>query len=506
MPMSSATPQRWQFLPAIILAAASFLLLDTLVLALNYRITWEVEKDALSINLAGRQRMLSQRLTKVLLETDYVNAAGNSTSAHREELALTFGLFDSTLNAFLSGGVVTTGSGGRARIDPLDDDEARLIATRAATIWSPFSDHIARIIQNAAHTPQREFDDTLNYALVHNLELLNLMNLLTSRVELLSNEQASRLRLLLTAAFILALLNFALILRLLYRQLCSLSEARQRIGTVLNNIAASVLEIDHEGRVRRGNSTAERLFGYGVGMLEGLRETDLLSNTKEGATGHRKDGSQFLASCVRAEIATGDECTNLISVFDITKEKEAERALVQIAHHDTLTGLCNRLLLEDRIGQAVAKARRDDELFAIIYLDLDKFKAVNDTHGHRAGDAVLCEAAARLRGCVREVDTVARLGGDEFVVLVTNLSDATGCSRVSEKILDIVPAPFLVEGQTIDIGTSLGISLYPVDAEDPHVLLRMADKAMYRAKARGGNCAEFFSFTEIRCMPALRSS
>jgi len=178
---------------------------------------------------------------------------------------------------------------------------------------------------------------------------------------------------------------------------------------------------------------------------------------------------------------------------DVTERKRQEEEARFLAYHDTLTGLPNRRLLDDRLGQAMFLAQRRDTRVAVMLIDLDRFKQVNDALGHRAGDAVLREAAQRLAGCVRKADTLARHGGDEFVVMIPDLQLESDCQVVAEKILRSLEAPFRVEGRDFTIGASIGVSFYPADAGDGEALLRNADVAMYRAKQLGRNNYRFYS-------------
>ena len=177
---------------------------------------------------------------------------------------------------------------------------------------------------------------------------------------------------------------------------------------------------------------------------------------------------------------------------DISDRKRQEEEVRFLAYHDTLTGLPNRRLLDDRLRQAVFAAQRRDARLAVMVIDLDHFKKVNDSMGHKAGDAVLREVANRLAGCVRKADTLARQGGDEFVIVIPDLSLETDCAVVAEKILRSMLPEFRVDGQAFGIGASIGISQFPDDAIDGETLLRNADVAMYRAKELGRNNYRFY--------------
>ncbi|OGI38414.1 MAG: hypothetical protein A2V91_01985, partial [Candidatus Muproteobacteria bacterium RBG_16_64_10] len=174
----------------------------------------------------------------------------------------------------------------------------------------------------------------------------------------------------------------------------------------------------------------------------------------------------------------------------ITERTQAN--LYRLAHHDALTGLPNRLLFVDRLSQAMAQANRNERLVAVMLLDLDRFKAINDTLGHTMGDRLLKGVAERLASCVREDDTVARLGGDEFTIMLPEIQYIQDAATVAQKILDAFTRPFFLDGHELFIGTSIGIALYPFN-EDLNLLLRDADIAMYEVKQQGGNNYQFYT-------------
>lgn len=187
------------------------------------------------------------------------------------------------------------------------------------------------------------------------------------------------------------------------------------------------------------------------------------------------------------------EITNYIALFsDITERKASYDRIQHLAHFDVLTHLPNRTLLNDHIDQAILAAIRNQHKLALLFLDLDRFKYVNDTFGHHAGDHLLCEVALRLKNCVREMDTVSRLGGDEFVIVLTAISTSENAAMVSQKIIDAIAQPFVIEGKQVEIGVSIGISQFPDNAEHRHDLIRFADEAMYQAKQQGRNNFQFY--------------
>lgn len=178
--------------------------------------------------------------------------------------------------------------------------------------------------------------------------------------------------------------------------------------------------------------------------------------------------------------------TNYISIFsDITEQKNLQKTLEERAHFDLLTGLPNRALFYERLKQAKISADIDGLSFGVGFMDLDHFKAVNDTHGHDAGDDLLVVIAQRLRMSVRNIDLVARLGGDEFVMLFNSLASVDEVVRIAERVLERVREPVTVAGHEVQVSGSMGLTIYPLDKNDIEVLMQHADAAMYEAKRQG---------------------
>jgi diguanylate cyclase (GGDEF)-like protein/PAS domain S-box-containing protein len=199
----------------------------------------------------------------------------------------------------------------------------------------------------------------------------------------------------------------------------------------------------------------------------------------------RKDGTRIPIETTRRALQVRDGWIIVGSSRDITERRQTEERMRHMAAHDSLTGLPNRVLFADRLTQAISMARRDARQCALLYLDLDRFKPVNDTYGHDTGDRLLKRVAERLRGVVRESDTVARVGGDEFTVLLLDIASPQNAVAVAEKILQTLTTPFRLDGREIRIGTSIGVAFFPADAEDPDTLIKKADAAMYGAKTHG---------------------
>jgi diguanylate cyclase (GGDEF)-like protein/PAS domain S-box-containing protein len=294
-----------------------------------------------------------------------------------------------------------------------------------------------------------------------------------------------------------------------------LAEEKLRLSaTVLEHIADGVMVIDVNGRIVAINPAFTQITGYieieaigqdsmltrssrhdisfYVEMWEDLRENGFWRGE---VWNMRKNGELYLEwLTVSAVRDNHGEITHYVAVFsDITKVKESQDKLDHMAHHDPLTALPNRLLFHDRLQHALQRAGRDKEQLAILFIDLDRFKNVNDTLGHHVGDELLKQVASALAGELREGDTLARLGGDEFIVLLENIDGQTGAGHVAGKLVSMFEQPFMVADYELFVTGSVGISVYPQDATDLNMLIRNADVAMYQAKARGRNGFQFYA-------------
>ncbi len=209
----------------------------------------------------------------------------------------------------------------------------------------------------------------------------------------------------------------------------------------------------------------------------------------------RKDGSIYLESRTISAIRDNEgTITNYIGIFsDISKQKKAEETIRHLAFYDPLTNLPNRALFRDRLKQAINQAERNKKLLAVLFLDLDRVKIINDTLGHDIGDRLLVGVARRLEECLREGDSIARLGGDEFIVLLPGVNQMDDVVKLTEKILGSLKPAFNLDGHELFITASVGISIYPHDGEDANTLLRNADSALYRAKGQGRNNYQLFT-------------
>ena len=223
----------------------------------------------------------------------------------------------------------------------------------------------------------------------------------------------------------------------------------------------------------------------------------------------RKNGEQYATLLTISAVRDGSgEVRRYVALFsDITAQKAHERQLEHIAHYDALTGLPNRVLLADRMQQAMAQATRRHEQIAVAYLDLDGFKQINDRHGHETGDQLLVMVSERMRQALRREDTIARLGGDEFVAVLSSLQEAKACIPMLHRLLEAAAAPVALEDKVVQVSASLGVSLYPPqDAIDADQLLRQADQAMYQAKVAGKNRYHFFDLEHDRSLRGRHES
>jgi diguanylate cyclase (GGDEF)-like protein/PAS domain S-box-containing protein len=280
------------------------------------------------------------------------------------------------------------------------------------------------------------------------------------------------------------------------------SELRYRL--LFEQNAAGVCVTSPDGLIVDCNVTFSSMLGYTRPELIGRNMRELYTRPSD-----RDDLAKLLADCrtlnsIEIELRRKDGSTvwllkNLMligdgadavihsTLVDISDRKRAEEQIEFHAYHDVLTGLPNRKLFTDRLAFTLTSSRRTGRSVAVMFVDLDHFKTINDTLGHTAGDELLLEMARRLHDCVREDDTVARLGGDEFTIILADLRQPEDAASVAQKILDAVQVPLSIAGMPIEVTASIGIALYPVDGTDPESLLRNADSAMYRAKESGRN-------------------
>ena len=292
-------------------------------------------------------------------------------------------------------------------------------------------------------------------------------------------------------------------------------------NATLDSIGEAVLRTDKRGNITYLNRLAEKLTGWSRDEAVGLPTADVLQliDSASGAavdnavatvmqqdrsanatictsqcTLVRRDGIRF---GIENRVTTvGDRAGNVIgavmSIRDVSMARAASLEVSRVAQHDVLTNLPNRALFNDRIAQAISLAERQRKQLAVLFVDLDQFKRINDSLGHAVGDKLLRSVAARLTACVRRSDTVCRLGGDEFVILLSQMEHAEDAAISARKILRAVAAPHIIDNRSLDISVSIGGSTYPGDGLDADSLMSQADAAMYEAKLHGRNGYQFF--------------
>jgi diguanylate cyclase (GGDEF)-like protein/PAS domain S-box-containing protein len=295
----------------------------------------------------------------------------------------------------------------------------------------------------------------------------------------------------------------------------ALRQSEEKYRTILESIQEGYFEIDITGKYTFFNDSMCRIHGYSKEELMGMnhrqhtdKETkkklfqvfNKVYNTGEPAKGVdwqiiRKDGTKrYIESSISLQKDSSDKPIGFRGIVrDVTERKRAEERIQYLATHDALTGLPNRLMFGQLINHAIQAARRYQRQLAVFFIDLDRFKAINDSLGHEAGDQLLQEIAKRFKKSLRAVDVVGRLGGDEFIMLIEEMDELSQIENVAHKILSTAIQPIVLLGEECRVTASIGISIYPRDGEDEQALMKNADMAMYVAKEEGKNNYQFYS-------------
>lgn len=306
------------------------------------------------------------------------------------------------------------------------------------------------------------------------------------------------------------------------------AEAELRItARVFDNSQEAIVIADANNAIINVNPAFSRITGYSREEVLGKNPKLLNSGRQDqafyaemwkalneqkvwrGEIWNRRKSGEIYAELlsISAICDEAGKAQSYVGVFsDITNFKEHEAELNHVANYDALTGIPNRRLLADRLGQAIAHAQREGRILAICYIDLDGFKEINDRHGHEAGDQLLVDVTRRLQQALRGGDTLARLGGDEFVVLFNDLAQEIECFQVLERVMQTIAAPTLIAGHQVSVSASIGVTFYPADDEDGDTLLRHADQAMYIAKQSGKNRFHLYDAVHDQRMRLLHES
>ncbi|MDO8465389.1 MAG: diguanylate cyclase [Gallionella sp.] len=295
-----------------------------------------------------------------------------------------------------------------------------------------------------------------------------------------------------------------------------LEESQDQLQSIIRNVMDGIITINESGEIQGFNPAAEQIFGYSQQEVLGKNVKMLMPepdrNKHDGyisrylSTGQgkilgvrgreviavRRNGEQFPMELSASEMILGGQRYFIGIIRDITERKLVEEKLAYFAHHDYLTELPNRILFLNRLEHSTLLAKRNKYKVAVFYLDLDGFKKVNDTLGHDAGDRLLKEVSGRLKEVIRASDMVARVGGDEFTFILINIGSYENASQMANKIIVALSEPFELKGQQCHVGGSIGISIYPDDAQDIEALIRQADEAMYVVKQSGKNAHKFY--------------
>lgn len=280
---------------------------------------------------------------------------------------------------------------------------------------------------------------------------------------------------------------------------------------ILDAAENGICGLDQEGNISYINPVAQRMLGLDAEEALGRSCREIFRIARAGSATfnedcnpfqapercirldevrmERRDGTTFAADLRATSIVQEGRLTGAVIVFqDITERQQASQIIRHMANHDALTSLPNRNYLLQRLPQAVSLAKRQGRRLFLLFIDLDRFKPINDQHGHAVGDAVLVQVGERLTGAMRASDSVCRLGGDEFVILLESAATLNGAIMVAERAIDLLNQPIQVQNLVCAIGASIGIAVYPDDSDDADILLRHADQAMYAAKKKGRNC------------------
>lgn len=284
------------------------------------------------------------------------------------------------------------------------------------------------------------------------------------------------------------------------------SQKENKLSSILRSSSEGMYGVDDRGICTFCNSQALFLLGYNeeidligkpinkIIFSPEFHEHKLIDNSNLEIVLRKKNGSSFYAEIWQhPQLYDNEISSSIITFVDISEKKDINKLVWKQANYDSLTGIPNRSFFETKLQETINQSQFDDSNFAVLFIDLDHFKDINDNLGHHSGDLLLIQVAERLQSCVRDRDIVARLGGDEFTIILTKIKNKSHIEKVCVKIIEEIQKPFIINNQPCNIGSSIGITYFPEDTTLLEQLLQNADKAMYVAKERGRNCYNFFS-------------
>ncbi|MBN46359.1 MULTISPECIES: diguanylate cyclase domain-containing protein [unclassified Methylophaga] len=476
---------------------------DITLLAMNYGLSAQLEASSININIAGRQRMLSQKMTKSLLLMHYQQKQGIDTQAAHQELMDAMELFDQTLTAMRYGGETLSADSQPIRVKQFNETVIQKTLMQSLALWEP----LYRSIQQM-QLSESALEELVNAMVADNLQLLALMNKLTNQLETAAKRQTYLLRGLQTIIVILILLSFAMAINRLIRREQYFSKLMEKSSDIVIGINSAT------SRITFISASVKLLLQRDESYYLGHPYHRLFSQESASRISHllllakkfrplpynrcevqliRADNALIDAEMLLQLNRSEDGRTIELSadIRDITERKKLELALTEMAHKDSLTGLANRAQFSLMAEQAILQAQRKSSSLAMMFIDLDNFKSVNDICGHHVGDALLVEVAQRINQRLRASDTVFRIGGDEFVVLLSDVAQNQHLQTVGDKIIAALSEKILIDNCPCQIGASIGIARYPEDGENIDALLKAADEAMYRVKQSGKNAVAF---------------
>ena len=288
------------------------------------------------------------------------------------------------------------------------------------------------------------------------------------------------------------------------------------MGKVFENAEEGVMITDAESRILNVNQafvnvtqySREEIIGqkpsilhsgnHDQGFYERMWKVILTEHRWQGEIWNRRKNSEIYPEwlSITAVFDDNNKVSHYIGIFsDVSTENEGDERLYHLAHYDSLCDLPNRMLFYDRLRQAISRSKRTDHRIAVMFMDLDGFKHINDEFGHGVGDELLQQVSKRTISMLRETDTIARIGGDEFTFIINDIDDIAAIDTIAEKVLSIVQEPYALHGNTFNVSASIGISLFPDNAEDMNLLVKQADIAMYKAKKDGKNRFKYYDIS-----------